>query len=56
MKSRPILIIFGIQRPEGTWHWKVIDLPSSSINCCCTTLRSAKSYFLNQDSSVMSNS
>jgi len=33
MKNQLIVIFFGKQHPEETWHWKVINLPTSSINC-----------------------
>jgi len=43
MKNR---LIFGTQSPEETRHWKIMNLPTSPINCWRTTLRSVESDFL----------
>jgi len=45
-KNEPILIIFGILNPEGTWHWKVISLPTSPTYCSYCTWGMSKKLFL----------
>jgi len=45
MKNQPILIIFGTQHPEETWHQKNINVPTSPTDSCCPTLESAKLIF-----------
>jgi len=29
--NQPILVIFGIQHPEETWHWKVTKLAIANL-------------------------
>ena len=46
VKNEPILIIFGTLNPEGTWHYKVVSLPTSPTYCSyCTWRMSKKSFF-----------
>jgi len=47
MKNQPILTIIGTQHPKETWHQKNINMSTSPANCCCTTLESAKKWFVN---------
>jgi len=48
VKKHQISMIFSVHDPQGTWHQKVVKIPTSPIYCGCITLKSAKeSYFNN---------
>jgi len=45
VKNEPILIIFGTLNPEGTWHYKVVILPTSPTYCSYYTGGTSKVIF-----------
>jgi len=45
VKSQPILIIFGSEQREEIRHRKAMNLFTSPVNSCCTTLGSEKVIF-----------
>jgi len=48
-KNQPILINFGIQHPEETWHWKISDVPIDHLR----NIQKCKKRFLNKQKNAV---